>query len=115
MEQSVLLAAPMCPGLAPCRVTSLSPIRKIPPCRWNFPWVQKDKRAADPLFDAVIEVEGGRQPMWTVVNAVAKVVDELLANGSVAKPDRRTPLPPGAILQEVCPESAEARVSFGEN
>lgn len=67
------------------------------------------------MFDVVIEVEGGRQPTWTVVTAVAKVVDELLANGSVAKPDRRTPLPPDAILQEVCLGQGEVSVSFGES
>ena len=81
----------------------------------EFSREQKEKRAGVPVFDVVIEVEGGRQPTWTVVTAVAKVVDELLANGSVAKPDRRTPLPPDAILQEVCLGQGEVSVSFGES
>lgn len=65
--------------------------------------MQKEKRWLLPVFDAVVEVEGGRQPVWTVVQEVANVVDELLAKGSVAKPDIRAPLPPDAIIQqEVC-------------
>eukprot|EP00904_Undaria_pinnatifida_P003383 jgi/Undpi1/13045/HiC_scaffold_8.g02708.m1 len=61
---------------------------------------KKEKRWLLPVFDAVVEVEGGRQPVWTVVQEVANVVDELLAKGSVAKPDIRAPLPPDAIIQQ---------------
>lgn len=63
--------------------------------------VQKERRAGRPVFDLVLELEGGDQPKCTVVRRVGAVVDELLASGHVPKPEMRAPLPVGAIINEV--------------
>lgn len=48
------------------------------------------------MFDVVIELGRGEQPMLSVVTDVAKVVDELLDKGFVCKPEIRAPFPAAA-------------------
>lgn len=62
---------------------------------------QKERRAGKPVFDVVIELDGGDQPRWTVVTRVAAAVDELLLTGSVPKTEIRAPLPAENAVQEV--------------
>ena len=61
------------------------------------------RRAGEPVFDAVIEVEGvkgdgggedGQERRWrvTVVTDVGGVVDELLATGRASRSEMRMPL-----------------------
>lgn len=67
---------------------------------------QKERRAEQPVFDAVIELgkgEGGEgegegegeEPGWavTIVKDVGGVVDELLATGAVYRPEIRAWMP----------------------
>lgn len=59
------------------------------------PTSQREQRADNPVFDAVVEVEGGgeQQALFTVVRSdVAFVVDNLLSNGWVSRPEIRAPL-----------------------
>lgn len=66
---------------------------------------QKERRVGPPLFDVIIELEGGGEgarPMrWTVVTNVGDVVDELLADGRVPRPEFRAPLGDDDLLVEV--------------
>ncbi|CAN0239697.1 unnamed protein product [Pylaiella littoralis] len=55
----------------------------------------KERRAGQPVFDAIVELEvrgEGGQPLWTIVTDVEGVVDELLASGAVSRPEMRMPL-----------------------
>ncbi len=62
----------------------------------------RKRRAGEPVFDAVIDLEGcnvaegGQEQGWrwrvTVVTDVRGVVDELLATGAVSRPEMRMPL-----------------------
>lgn len=45
--------------------------------------------------------EGGRPPRWTVVTNVGDVVDELLAEGRVPRPEFRAPLGDDDLFDEV--------------
>lgn len=71
---------------------------------------QKERRAAKPVFDVVVEMEGefledGEHPRCavTVVKRVGAVVDELLATGHVPKPEMRAPLLCGAGFRGTVP------------
>lgn len=65
----------------------------------------KVQRAGKPVFDVVLEVEGGGDdPRCYVVKRVGAVVDELLAKGGVPKPEVRAPLPRNAVIHNVMEE-----------
>lgn len=64
---------------------------------------QKERRAGQPVFDAVIELdtvgrggggERGGELRWTVVKDVGGVVDKLLSAGAVFRPEVRATMPP---------------------
>lgn len=62
--------------------------------------VQKERRVDQPVFDYVVEVEGGDDPTYTVVRRVGATVDELLEHGRATKVGKRAPLPTDGV-QEV--------------
>ena len=80
-----------------CFVTS--PL--FPPSCACVPNARQERRADKPMFDVVVELEGGNQPAWSVVTAVATVVDELLEKGCVWKPEIRAPLPSTEVVELV--------------
>lgn len=68
----------------------------------------KEQRISKPIFDLVVEVHGADDPVYTVVKHVANVVNELLEQGHVARPERRAPLPADASCEdEVTPPGNE--------
>lgn len=80
--------------------------RIFSPVRFDhqFVPVQTERRVGNPVFDAVIELYGGRGgeregdrekgegPRWTIVKDVGGIVDELLGTGAVYRPEIRMPL-----------------------